>query len=135
MLVGEILSAQPCRVLIVENHIPLANLLVEILERECGVQVIGLARSYGEAAPYLAQDKPTIAVVDWHLPDLCGLETAHCLRERFPDTRLILLNDEDEHRYAQVALEQGAAAYICKSLIATDLIPALEKIAGGTSLK
>lgn len=121
------------RVIIVENHLPLAILLVDILGRESDVQVVGVAQSYGEAVPCLSHAMPAVAIVDWHLPDICGLEITRRLREQFPSTQLILLNDEDEHHYSDVALKRGAAACICKSLVATDLVRAVRKIAGDSS--
>lgn len=127
------MTAQSIRVLIIENHVPLANLLVEILQRECNLEVVGVAQSFNEAAMGLLQAKPKIVIADWHLPDACGQDTARLICAQFPAVRLILLNDENEHRYSEVALKQGAAACVCKSLIATDLVPTVMEIAYDSS--
>ena len=116
----------PIKILVIENHIPLADLLKEILQGEPGSQVIE-ANCLRTAFILLADFAPEIVILDLDLPDNWGIQAISLIRQLAPQTPIICLN-EDEQRYDQAAFRQGAQACIRKEFIATDLIPALVQV-------
>jgi DNA-binding NtrC family response regulator len=83
------------KVLLVEDDGDSRELLAEILESEFDVRTApdGLA---GLAA--FEEEHPDVIVTDESLPGLCGTALAQKVKERDPDTRVILVSG-----YAQVA--------------------------------
>lgn len=116
----------PIKILVIENHIPFANLLKEILQRGPGSQIIE-ANCLRAAFALLADSAPEIVILDLDLLDTWGIQAISRIRQMAPQTRIICLN-EDEQRYNQAAFLQGAQACVRKEFIATDLVPAVVQV-------
>ena len=69
-----------------------------------------------------------LALVDWNLPGLSGLDLVKAMRElpSFKDTRLMMVTTETELARVQEALQAGADEYIMKPF---DKEMLLEKLA------
>jgi DNA-binding NarL/FixJ family response regulator len=125
----ELVPTPAIRILVIENHVPLADLLVEILQQEKGL-LVGVIRDLGAVAKQLLDDEPQIVIVDENLPGQYGLAAIRFILDTLPSTRVILLNDQDDHRYLDAAHRSGAIACVRKDLVATDLVPAVKEIMG-----
>jgi CheY-like chemotaxis protein len=68
------------RLLLIEDHIPLARMTAELL-REAGLEV-RIAISAEEALRVAAVFLPEIVLCDMFLPDMSGIEVARALRAR-----------------------------------------------------
>lgn len=76
-------------VLIVDDDEAVRQSLVDVLTLE-GIQTIVAGRA-DEALDLAIVHDPTAVVVDYHLPDRSGIELAHTIKERNPDTPVLLL--------------------------------------------
>jgi DNA-binding NarL/FixJ family response regulator len=76
----------------------------------------------------MADIKPDVVIVDSNLPDICGVDAIPLILRWLPSARIILLSDQEENRYSQVAIKLGAVACIRKELIATDLVPVISNL-------
>jgi DNA-binding response OmpR family regulator len=63
----------------------------------------------------LAQLDFLVAVIDYHMPDMDGLELLRRIRGRRPDVAVLLLSSEDDPSVARRALEEGATAFLSKT--------------------
>jgi DNA-binding response OmpR family regulator len=63
----------------------------------------------------LAQNEVGLVVVDFHMPDLNGLELIRQMRGRGQDVRALLLSSEEDPELPARALAQGAAAFLSKN--------------------
>jgi DNA-binding NarL/FixJ family response regulator len=115
------------RILVIENHDLLAQLMVEILSREPGFEVVGVARTFAEAQAELLRTQPDVVVQDLALPDKSGFDAIRLTLEMVPSARVLLLIEE-AHQCHEAALKLGARSSIRKDLIATDLVPAVREI-------
>jgi DNA-binding NarL/FixJ family response regulator len=55
------------------------------------------------------------------------------LRQRWPEVKLILISVHDEDSVRRAVKEAGADAFVLKRALATDLLPAVERICAGQS--
>ena len=117
----------PTRLLLAENHGPLAGLLKETLLGEPGLELIGEAVNAQAALALLAEARPDVVILDLNLPDMCGLEAIPLLLEGMPSAKVLLLTDQDDQRYQQAAARNGASACVRKDRIASDLVPAVRR--------
>jgi len=76
-------------VLIVDDNESLRESLSEVL-KSAGIRSVD-AGSAHDALRLQAIHLPTVAVVDYRLPDGSGIELAHTIKERNPDTSVIIL--------------------------------------------
>ena len=73
---------------------------------------------------------PEVVVVDLSLARGAGLDWLRALRERCPKLRVIVLSVHDEKSVERAAIEAGADAFVLKRAIATELLPAVERVRG-----
>ncbi len=103
------------KVLIAEDDVTSRTLLELCLEKQ-GYEV--LAVDNGQEAWNLMRqdDPPAIAILDWMMPGLTGLEVCRRIRERASDNQpyLILLTARDERADLLTGLDSGADDYITK---------------------
>src|SRR5215470_15698881 len=113
------------RILIVEDEEPLTLILRYNLESE-GYAVDASARG-DEAELRLKETPPDLAVIDWMLPGLSGIELIRRLRAK-PETRrlpIIMLTARGEEAERVRGLATGADDYIVKPFSVPELVAAL----------
>jgi len=110
------------RILIVEDEEPLALLLRYNLEAE-GYEVETVARG-DEADIRLREAPPDLAVLDWMLPGISGIELCRRLRAR-PESKalpIIMLTARGEESERVRGLATGADDYIVKPFSVPELL-------------
>jgi two-component system phosphate regulon response regulator PhoB len=110
------------RILIIEDEEPLTLLLRYNLEAE-GYEVDTTARG-DEGDLKLKESAPDLAVIDWMLPGLSGIELIRRLRTR-PETRqlpVIMLTARGEEGERVRGLATGADDYIVKPFSVPELL-------------
>ncbi|MGK2285185.1 phosphate regulon transcriptional regulator PhoB [Pedomonas sp. V897] len=116
------------KVLLAEDDISLTELLTYNLEQE-GFEVIHAAD--GEEAMALAQERqPDIAILDWMIPYLSGIEVCRRLR-RMPETAnmpILMLTARSEEGDRIRGLETGADDYITKPFSPRELIARIKAV-------
>jgi two-component system chemotaxis response regulator CheY len=115
------------RALVIEDSRAMRSILAGILG-EVGFEV-SLAADAEEALAVLEKDqKFDLALVDWNLPAMSGLDLVISIRDRatHDDIKLMMVTTETELVRVQEALEAGADEYIMKPF---DREMLLEKLA------
>jgi two-component system secretion response regulator SsrB len=79
--------------------------------------------------------RPDVAVVDVSLARDGGLDWLRAMRERCPGLKVIVLSVHDEDSVRRAALQAGADEFVLKRAIATDLLPAVERVRGMASAR
>ena len=109
-------------VLVVEDEEAIMTLIRFTLE-QAGFRVTA-AGSVEEAKPLLAAELPDVALLDWMLPGISGMQFTKMLRgnERSRDLPIILLTARGEEVDKEQGLNQGADDYITKPFSPRELI-------------
>ena len=115
-------------VLLADRHHDLTEGVRGLLETAFGtVVMVADETSLLEGASRL---RPEVAVVDVSLARDNGLDWLRALRQRCPELKVIVLSVHDEQTVRRAAIEAGADAFVLKRAIVTDLLPAVELVAG-----
>jgi DNA-binding NarL/FixJ family response regulator len=118
----------PLRILIADDN-PLVRCgLRMLIERQEGWSVCGEAADGLEALEKATSLKPDVILLDISMPKLDGLNALPMLREKVPDSEIIVLTLLECVDLARIAAEAGARAYVTKSLLMTDLVPTIEAL-------
>ena len=88
--------------------------------------VCGEAENGSEAVELAAALKPDVILLDISMPQIDGLTAAPLIRRRAPEAAIVILTLHESLDMARTAALNGAMAYITKSLITTELVPAIE---------
>ena len=120
-------------VLLADRHHGLTEGVRGLLETAFGsVVMVADEASLLEGAARL---QPEVAIVDLSLARDNGLGWLRTLRQRCPDLKVIVLSVHDEESVRSAAIEAGAAAFVLKRTIATDLLPAVDALRSGQSVE
>ena len=80
----------------------------------------------GEAAVNICTaSKPDLAIIDMRMPGMSGVEAAHLIREKSA-TPFIFLSAYSDKEVVQLAVEQGALAYLVKPVDIPQIVPTIE---------
>jgi DNA-binding NarL/FixJ family response regulator len=122
------------RCLLADDH-PALTAAVSAFLADSGFDVLGPAPD-GRRAVLLAEaERPELALVDFRMPRLSGMELVAALREASPDTRIVVYTADADEAIARDVLEAGAVALVLKEAPLADLVRALEAaLAGGSYL-
>lgn len=117
-------------VVIADDHQMFRQGIKAILEGE-QFTVVGEAADGHEAIRLVRKFSPTLALLDFRMPRLNGIDTAHEIQRLSPQTKVILLTMHDEEQFALDALKSGVRGYILKSQAANELIYAVNEVLKG----
>jgi DNA-binding NarL/FixJ family response regulator len=120
------------RVVIVEDHPLMQTALEATLERAEGFTVVGTATSGLQAEPLVSRTQPDLVLLDLQLPGLDGLSCLALLRERHPQTTVVILSGVEDDELIERALSGGAAALVKKSISPADLPVLLRQVLQGS---
>ena len=120
------------RVVIVEDHPLMQTALEATLERAEGFTVVGTATSGLQAEPLVSRTQPDLVLLDLQLPGLDGLSCLALLRERHPETTVVVLSGVEDDELIERALSGGAAALVKKSISPADLPVLLRQVLQGS---
>lgn len=119
------------RVLLVDDHALVRAGIRSLLKEIEDVDVVAEASDGAEALAIAEREAPDLVITDIAMKGLNGLETARRLRERYPQTRVMILSMHLGEEYVRQALQSGAAAYLIKDAAASELELALRSVMRG----
>ncbi len=127
------MTADPIRVLVADDHAIVRTGIRHVLESEPGFAVVAEAATGAEALELAVRLRPDVAVLDISMPGESGLRVAAELRQRSPDTRVLILSMHDNTEYVLESLRAGAHGYLLKDSAATELRGAIRAVRRGES--
>jgi len=117
------------RVVVADDSQPMLETIVKLLTPH--FDVIGTAADGKAALEMIEQLRPDIAVLDVSMPFKTGIEIAADLKTGAPEVKVVIISANDDESYIRAARSAGALAYVVKTSMSDDLIPALENAYGG----
>lgn len=125
------------KILIVEDETPIREMIAFHLSR-AGFDTLE-AEDCRRAREILVDERPELALIDWMLPDMSGLELTRMLKRDSAneDLAVIMLTARAEERDKVSGLEGGADDYVTKPFAPRELIAriraVLRRSSSGTS--
>lgn len=103
--------------------------LEEILKRN--VTVVASVRDGRALVASVCDQKPDIVLTDISMPLLNGLDAIRQIRNKSPETRIIILTMHSEADLAVAALHAGASGYLLKTSDEKELTTAIRDVMAG----
>ena len=113
------------RVLVADDHRLMREGTAALLEAEPRVEVVALAANGREAIESALRTRPDVVLLDLNMPDISGIQACAVLRNRLPETRVLVLTVSEQEEDLYAALRLGAAGYLLKDMPPADLIGAV----------
>jgi two-component system response regulator DevR len=119
------------KVLLVDDHAVVRLGLMTLLEDIPWVEIAGEAGSAAEAITSVADLQPDVVLMDIRLPDDSGIVACGTIKNRWPQTRVIMLTSYADKALVMRAYQAGACCYILKQVGNQALIDALGQMKEG----
>jgi DNA-binding NarL/FixJ family response regulator len=117
------------RILIADDHAVVRSGLRAILEAHPNWEVVAEASDGKEAISKAIEAEPDVAVIDYSLPIVNGIEVTRQIRARLPKTEVLIFTMHDNQALIAELLKAGARGYLLKSEAKANLIGAIEALA------
>jgi DNA-binding NarL/FixJ family response regulator len=121
-------------VFLVDDHEIVRRGISDLLEGETDLKVVGEAGTVAEALVRIPAAQPQVAVLDVRLPDGNGVELCRELRSAMPQLQCLMLTSFSDDDALFDAIMAGAAGFLLKQVLGSDLVNAIRTVAGGQSL-
>ena len=95
------------------------------------VRVLGEAEGGREGLEVIREHDPDVAVVDYQMPDLNGIDVVNAVVRDGLRTKVLLLSAVTDSAIVFEALEKGASGYLSKDASRSDVVAAVERVAKG----
>ncbi len=123
--------SEQIKLLIVDDHPVFRQGLIDVLETDPHMHVIGEAAD-GEVAIELAHDlQPEVILMDINLPTINGLQVTRKIKNKLPEMKVIMITGYDDVEQVFHALRAGASAYCPKDITPEELISIIYTVRDG----
>lgn len=116
------------RILIADDHDTVRSGLRALLEGRPGWEVVAEANDGNQALAAAIKMRPDVAILDYSMPFMTGIEVARRIRERQLATEVLIFTMHDSSDMAFQAVQAGARAFLLKSDANKMLLAAVESL-------
>jgi len=102
-----------------------------ILSTAENLRVVGIANNGLEALDLIGKHKPDVALMDLKMPIMNGIHATKEIKEKYPDTKVLVLTTYDADAWLFDAIRNGADGYLLKDTSREMLIDAIQEVHEG----
>ena len=126
-------SDKKIKILIVDDHAMLRDGIRALLNLHEDVEIVGEAAEGREALEKVRELQPDVVLMDIAMPGMDGLEATRRLKKKHPNARVLVLTQHDNREYVLSAIRAGAAGYVPKRGLGSELLTAIRAVNDGHS--
>ena len=119
------------RIILADDHAILRAGLRLLINSQDDLMVIGEASTGAEVLAEAEKLQPDLVLLDLNMPGIDGLTALPRLRKLLPDGKILILTMHDDATYLREALQAGAAGYVLKKAVDTELLMAIQAVMRG----
>src|ERR671921_2549951 len=102
------------RLAIVDDHRLARESLQNMLSDEGDIEIVGEAANGRQALLLCSRLRPDLILMDVRMPEMDGLVATKEVKQRYPETSVMMLTMHENPDYLFEALKAGAAGYVLK---------------------
>jgi two-component system response regulator NreC len=119
------------RILIADDHGVLRAGLRALLNADPNLEVVAEASDGPQTLRLVAELQPDIVLLDISMPGMSGIEITQRLKETSPQLRVLVLTAHEDESMLREAIRAGAAGYIVKRAVESELLNAIRAVSLG----
>jgi len=125
------IDSQKFRIVIVDDHHAVRELLVEALSLLKDCNVVGWAATGRDAIAVCAEHTPDVVLLDAMLPDMSGIDCVRSIRGSTPKAKILVFSGNTNPVLVSRAVALGVHGYVEKSIGFNELVVAVRLVANG----
>jgi PAS domain S-box-containing protein len=118
------------RILVVDDHQAVRRGLCSLLSSRTDWMVCGEAVDGLDAVEKARTLRPHVVLMDVSMPRMNGIDAAQIIRRELPESRIVIVSQNDPSIISRQLREVDAAAYVAKSDLPQLLLPTLDRLVG-----
>jgi two-component system response regulator NreC len=118
-------------ILLADDHEIFRRGLQMLLGTQPDFKVVGQAADGLETVALAERLHPDVLIVDIMMPGLSGIDVTFQIKQRLPNSRVVMLSMYDDESYVVNALKKGASGYVLKDTSPEDLALAVRAAMAG----
>lgn len=118
------------RVLVADDHSLFRDGIVSLLQA-AGFEVVGQAGDGPTAITAVTELHPDLVLLDIDMPGMSGLTALQHIKDKVPDTKVVMLTVSDSDKDLLDAIQSGASGYLLKDLDAGEFVELLDGLQRG----
>ena len=122
-------GGEPIRIVIVEDNKVFREALELLLGLRSDIVVVGSVADGEAAVPACREHNPQVALMDYRLPGLDGVEATRALKEACPTVAVVALTASANREEMQALREAGAVACLTKDKELEEIVAAIHEAA------
>jgi two-component system response regulator NreC len=119
------------KIILAEDHKITREGLVNMLEDQPGMEVVGEAGNGREAIRLARELSPDLVIMDVTMPDLNGIDATRIITSTPKDTKVIALSMYSDKQFVQGMMQAGASGYLLKDCTFDELVYAIRAVFQG----
>ncbi len=123
--------ASKIKLMIVDDHAVVRKGIINLLEDEENIEIVGEASDGVEALEGIKELKPNIVLLDLSMPKMTGFEVAKIISQKHSAVRSLIFSMHNNQEYMVQAVENGAMGYLLKDTSKEEILKALDTVANG----
>jgi DNA-binding NarL/FixJ family response regulator len=124
------MTAEPIRIVVVDDHPMFRAGVVSSLAAQPDIQVVAEGSSAAEALRLAEELQPDVCLLDINMPG-GGLEAARSITSALPQSRVVMLTVSEDEDDLLAAMKAGASGYVLKGAAAAELVNVLRTVNAG----
>lgn len=121
------------RLLVVDDHAIVREGICALLELSPETKVLGEAANGSEALELVEKLKPDVVVMDIVMPFMDGIEATRRICKEFPAVKVLVLTQYDDREHVLQIIAAGAAGFINKTTVSSELVRGIRAVYRGDS--
>ena len=117
------------KVLIADDHPLIMQTLVNMLQTEPGIEIVGTVTDGNEVVTQTLQLKPDVILMDMNLPHISGRQATLLIKRQYPAVQVILLSGSFREDELLEAHQAGAERCLLHSATVHEVLDAVYHIA------
>ena len=114
-----------------DDHAIVRDGIVSLLAKEQAIHVVSTASGGYEVLEIISKNEVDVCLLDINMPGLDGIETAKLIRQRRPETRIIMLTTYNDREIISELVHAGVSGYMLKNSDKEELVEAINKVMKG----
>jgi DNA-binding NarL/FixJ family response regulator len=122
------MSTMNVKILVADDHAIVRRGLQALLQAQPGWQVHAEAQNGQAAVDFAIESPPDVAILDYSLPVLNGLEATRQIRQASPRTEVLIYTMHNNEDVIRDVLRAGARGYLLKTEDDTEVVRAVKAL-------